>query len=69
MQQYDWGRSRQRDAVVFRNLAIRVSRDDPRVGVDPDSMVVAPGRPVPASFPVFACGSTAMPSPPSSSRW
>jgi Uma2 family endonuclease len=34
-----------RDAVLYGNLAIRVYRDRPRVGFDPDIMIVAPAPP------------------------
>jgi Uma2 family endonuclease len=34
-----------RDAAVFRNLAIRVRRELPRVGIDPDLILVEPAPP------------------------
>jgi Uma2 family endonuclease len=40
-----WVRRTERDAAVFRNLAIRVRKDDPRVGFDPDLALVAPAPP------------------------
>jgi Uma2 family endonuclease len=40
-----WVLRTERDAAVFRNLAIRVRKDDPRVGFDPDLALVAPAPP------------------------
>ncbi len=40
-----WVQRTARDACVFRNLAVRVSSDNPRIGFDPDLMVVAPAPP------------------------
>jgi Uma2 family endonuclease len=40
-----WVRRTGRDAAVFRNLAIRVRSDNPRVGFDPDLALVAPAPP------------------------
>jgi Uma2 family endonuclease len=40
-----WVRRTARDAAVFRNLAIRVRKDDPRVGFDPDLTLVVPAPP------------------------
>jgi Uma2 family endonuclease len=37
-----WVARTQRNAAVYRNLAIRVRRDKPQVGVDPDVMIVEP---------------------------
>jgi Uma2 family endonuclease len=40
-----WIRRTERDAAVFRNLAVRVRGDDPRVGFDPDLSLVQPAPP------------------------
>ncbi len=40
-----WIARTNRDAVVFRDLAIRVRSDRPQVGFDPDLMLVAPAPP------------------------
>ena len=37
-----WLRRTARDAIVYRNIAIRVRKDNPRVGFDPDLAVVQP---------------------------
>ncbi|HVW29838.1 MAG TPA: Uma2 family endonuclease [Polyangiaceae bacterium] len=40
-----WVAGTGRDAVVFRNLAIRLRSDRPQIGFDPDIMLVAPAPP------------------------
>jgi Uma2 family endonuclease len=40
-----WIRRSARDAMMFRNLAIRVREDNPRVGFDPDLALVQPAPP------------------------
>lgn len=40
-----WVTSTQRDAAVFRDLAVRVRSDKPRVGFSPDIMIVEPAPP------------------------
>jgi Uma2 family endonuclease len=40
-----WVRRTARDAAVFRNLAIRVRKDNPRVGFDPDLALIVPAPP------------------------
>jgi Uma2 family endonuclease len=40
-----WLARTRRDAAVFRNLAVRVRSDKPKVGFDPDLMVVSPAPP------------------------
>ncbi|HEX4341613.1 MAG TPA: Uma2 family endonuclease [Polyangiaceae bacterium] len=40
-----WIGERGRDAALYRDLAVRVSRDQPRVGFNPDLMVVEPAPP------------------------
>ena len=40
-----WLARTRRDAAVFRNLAVRVRSDKPKVGFDPDLLVVSPAPP------------------------
>lgn len=40
-----WVEARGRNAVVFANLAVRVSREEPRMGFAPDLMIVEPAPP------------------------
>ena len=46
-----WAANSRRDVAVFRNLAIRVRKDRPQIGLDPDLIVVSVGSFADQSFP------------------